>query len=585
MDISNLIALLGGVALFLFGMTLMGDGLQKVAGNKLELFLYRLSSTPLKGVLLGTGVTAIIQSSSATSVMVVGFVNSGMMKLEQAVTIIEGALIGTSVTGWVICLSSLEGSGGWISLFSTSTITAVVAIIGIYFRMFSKKQANHHIGDILLGFSVLMFGMQAMSQAVYPLRESPEFIRLLTTFSNPVFGILFGALFTAVIQSASASVGILQALSLTGAVTFSTAFPIVLGISIGAAVPVLFSALGSKADGRRTAFLYLLVETASALLCGALYYGVTAFADLGISGLIMSPVWIALVNTVYRAIGVLLLLPFNKWLLSLVRRLIKAADPESAVPASLKRLDDHFLTHPALAIQQCGQTINDMADLVKENFQTALSLAEDFREDGYHQVEENEDIIDQFEDRLGSYLMRINAHELNSAQNKNASRYLHTLSDFERIGDHAMNLSKAARENTEKNLLYSEDAQKELHILFAAVQEILELSFAAFKENSTRLAYRVEPLEECIDILCDELKIRHVERLQKGLCSLQKGFVFNDIITNMERVSDHCSNIAVAVIELKAEQFDTHSYVLNLKEKHAHHFNEYFEEYSLKYMV
>ena len=584
MSVSNIISLLGGVALFLFGMTLMGEGLKKVAGNKMELVLYRLSSTPLKGVFLGTAVTAIIQSSSATSVMVVGFVNSGMMKMEQAVAIIEGALIGTSVTGWIICLSSVEGSG-WVSLLSTSTLTAVVAVIGIILRMFSKKQLHWHVGDILLGFAVLMFGMQSMSGAVSPLRQSPEFIHLLTTFSNPVLGIIVGMVFTAVLQSASAAVGILQALSMTGAVTFATAYPLILGIAIGAAVPVLLSALGAKTEGRRTAFLYLVIEIAAVAVCAALYYGISAFVELGLSGLVMSPVTIALVNSVFRALSVAILLPFNKLLLAFVETIIRVSEEERSVNASLDRLDERFLAHPALAIEQSRLTVNDMADASQTNFFSALNLLAHFSEEDFRRVEKGEDKVDEFEDKIGTYLMGINANELDRVQNENLSKYLHTLSDFERISDHAMNIAEAAREIAEKKLYFSEAARRELSVLSTAVSDMVSLCFESFKKNNVEDAFRVEPFEERIDILCDEMKLRHVDRLQNGVCSLGQGFVFNDLVTNLERVADHCSNIAIAMIELQADTYDAHSYVINLKELHSHRFDEYYEEYSKKYEI
>ena len=584
MNISNLISLLGGVALFLFGMTLMGEGLKKVAGNKMELVLYRLSGTPLRGVFLGTAVTAIIQSSSATSVMVVGFVNSGMMKMEQAVAVIEGALIGTSVTGWIICLSSVEGSG-WVSLLSTSTLTAIVAVIGIILRMFSKKQVHWHVGDILLGFAVLMFGMQSMSGAVSPLRQSPEFISLLTTFSNPILGIIVGVAFTAVLQSASAAVGILQALSMTGAVTFATAYPLILGIAIGAAVPVLLSALGAKTEGRRTAFLYLVIEIAAVAVCSALYYGISAFVDLGLSGLIMSPVSIALVNSVFRALSVAILLPFNRLLLAFVEKIIRVSEEERSVNASLDRLDERFLAHPPLAIEQSRLTVSDMADASQDNFFSALNLLAHYSEEGFRRVERGEEKVDEYEDKIGTYLIRINANELDTVQNENVSKYLHTLSDFERISDHAMNIAEAAREIAEKKLDFSPAARRELSVLSTAVSDMVSLSFACFKKNNVEDAFRVEPFEERIDILCDEMKLRHVDRLQNGICSLSQGFVFNDLVTNLERVADHCSNIAIAMIELQADTYDTHSYVINLKELHSHRFDEYYEEYSKKYEI
>lgn len=577
-------SLLGGVALFLFGMTLMGEGLKKVAGNKLELVLYRLSGTPIKGVLLGTGVTAVIQSSSATSVMVVGFVNSGMMKLGQAISVIQGALIGTSITGWIICLSSVEGTG-WVSLFSTSTLSAVVAVVGIILRMFSKRSADQHVGDILLGFAVLMFGMQAMSGAVAPLKQSEAFIQLLVTFSNPVIGILVGALFTSVIQSSSAAVGILQALSMTGAVTFATAYPIILGIAIGAAIPVLLSAIGAKADGRRAAFSYLLIELLGVVACALIYYIADAIFGLGINSWVVNPVRIATVNSLFRLATAVLLVPFNRQIRGLVTLLVKESKGEKSINRELDRLEERFLQHPALAIEQSRLTVNSMARAAEGNLKAAVKLMSDYSEEDRQRIEQTEELVDLYEDRLGTYLVRITARELDAKQNESVSKYLHTLSDFERISDHAMNIAEAAQEIHSKKLRFSEDARRELAVLTGAMLEILELAVSAFVESDIEKAYVVEPLEERIDILCDEMKIRHIDRIQQGLCSLSQGFVFNDILTNFERVADHCSNLAIAMIELHGDSYDTHSYVINLKELHSHNFDALYEHYTEKYSI
>ena len=577
-------SLLGGVALFLFGMTLMGEGLKKVAGNKLELVLYRLSGTPIKGVLLGTVVTAVIQSSSATSVMVVGFVNSGMMKLGQAISVIQGALIGTSITGWIICLSSVEGTG-WVSLFSTSTLSAVVAVVGIILRMFSKRSADQHVGDILLGFAVLMFGMQAMSGAVAPLKQSAAFIQLLVTFSNPVIGILVGALFTSVIQSSSAAVGILQALSMTGAVTFATAYPIILGIAIGAAVPVLLSAIGAKADGRRAAFSYLLIELLGVVACALIYYIADAIFGLGINSWVVNPVRIATVNSLFRLATAVLLVPFNRQIRGLVTLLVKESKGEKSINRELDRLEERFLQHPALAIEQSRLTVNSMARAAEGNLKAAVKLMSDYSEEDRQRIEQTEELVDLYEDRLGTYLVRITARELDAKQNESVSKYLHTLSDFERISDHAMNIAEAAQEIHSKKLRFSEDARRELAVLTGAMLEILELAVSAFVESDIEKAYVVEPLEERIDILCDEMKIRHIDRIQQGLCSLSQGFVFNDILTNFERVADHCSNLAIAMIELHGDSYDTHSYVINLKELQSHNFDALYEHYTEKYSI
>ena len=585
MGVSNLISLLGGVALFLFGMTLMGEGLKKVAGSKLELVLYKLSSTPMKGMLLGTGVTAVIQSSSATSVMVVGFVNSGMMNIRQAISIILGALIGTSVTGWIICLSTFEGADGWIAIFSTSTITAVVAVIGIILRMFSKKQSDRHVGDILLGFAVLMFGMQAMSGSVAPLKESESFIRLLTAFSNPLLGILIGAIFTSVLQSSSAAVGILQALSMTGAVSFSVAYPIILGIAIGAAVPVLLSALGAKVEGRRTALAYLVIEIIGVMLCAAIFYGADSFVDFAIKGMIMNPVSVATVNSIFRIITTLALLPAVGLLEQRVTSFVKESYAERSANEEFDRLDERFLSHPALAIEQSRLTINSMARTSRENICSAMALLFEYDEKEAEKVESREDLVDSYEDRLGTYLMKLTRSELSREENESVSKYLHTLSDFERISDHAMNVCEAAQEINDKKIRFSPDGARELLVLSGAVNEILDLSFSAFIEENIEKAYMVEPLEECIDVLCDEIKLRHVDRLQGGTCSLQSGFVFNDILTNFERVADHCSNVAIAMIELRDDTYDTHDYVISLKELRSHNFDELYGHFTEKYEI
>lgn len=586
MSVSNILALFGGVALFLFGMSLMGDGLKKVAGSSLELVLFRLSGTPLRGMLLGTGVTAVIQSSAATSIMVVGFVNSGMMKLRQAISVILGALVGTSITGWIIALSSLESSsGGLASVFSTATISAAAAIVGIVLRMFSRQQQKRHIGDILLGFAVLMFGMQSMSGAVSPLRQSETFINILTTFSNPLLGILVGAVFTAILQSASAAIGILQALSATGAVTFATAYPIILGIAVGAAVPVLLSAIGARVDGRRAAFSYLISELSGAVVCAIAFYSLDFFMDFAIKQHVMNAFSIALVNTVFRTITALVLMPLVDRLAALISAIVKESEAEREVNREFDRLDERFLKHPAVAVEQSRLTVNSMANVARTNLFNAMSLLAEYDASGYDKVQRAEDLLDQFEDKLGTYLVKLTVPELTSAQNEHVSKYLHTLSDFERIGDHAVNIAETALEKHEKKVSFSPQAQQELAVLSGAVSEIVNVAVDCFVDENLSAAYRVEPLEERIDVLCDEMKLRHVDRLQKGECSLNDGFIFNDLLTNFERVADHASNIAIAQIELHTQVYDAHSYVINLKELHSHNFDEYYGEYSEKYRI
>ena len=583
MSIANLISLLSGIALFLFGMALMGDGLKKVAGNKLEVILFRLTGSPLKGFLLGTGVTAVIQSSSATSVMVVGFVNSGMMRVRQAISIVMGAILGTSITGWIICLSDLGGGGGWIDLFSTATLTGIISVVGIVLRMFSKSQTKRHIGDILMGFAVLMFGMSAMSGAVSPLRSDPTFLRILTTFSNPMLGILFGTLFTCVLQSASAAVGILQALASTGVIDFSMALPIIMGIAIGAALPVLLSAIGANVDGKRTAMVYLVVEVVGVIFWAAAFYLVNAFVHFDFMSMTMSSVSIAFVNTLFRFVKVVILLPFIDVIEKVVDLLVKDKPVQAEATDETIRLEERFIQHPALAIEQSRITINSMAAEAQENLAEAVRLLHHYSDEGYRTVVEMEQVVDRYEDRLGRYLVKLTGQELSSKQNEDASKFLHTISDFERISDHALNIAQTAKEMREKSIVFSDDALRELAVLESALAEIVHITVNAFIRNDLSLASRVEPLEELIDDLCDELKLHHVDRLQKGHCTLLNGFLFNDLLTNYERVADHCSNIAVAMIELESDSFDTHEYLSSIKEMKSDTYERYYEEYSQQY--
>ena len=582
MSVADVISLLGGIALFLFGMSLMGEGLKKVAGSRLELVLYKLSSTPLKGVLLGTGVTAVIQSSSATSVMVVGFVNSGMMKVKQAIGVIMGAILGTSVTGWILCLSSLEGGSGVVQLLSTEVLTGIVAVVGIILRRFTGKTRNRYVGAILLGFAVLMYGMSAMSGAVSPLRESEAFIRILTSFSNPILGILVGLAFTSVLQSASAAVGILQALAITGAVTFEVALPIVMGIAIGAAVPVLLSALGANLNGKRTAFIYLLIDVLGVLIWALLFYGANAIIHFTFLDAVMSSVSIALMNTLFRLATVIVLLPCIGLMEHMVE-LLFPDDGSAAEEQEMDRLEERFLQHPALSIEQSRLVTNSMAERAEGNLLMAVGLRNRWSDKDFRMVGETESVIDRYEDKLGTYLMKITSKSLSQSQSEEVSKYLHTISDFERISDHALNISEAAKEIHDKDLQFSPEACHELDVIESAVREILSIAVGAFVENDPQRAARVEPLEEIIDGLCDEMKSHHVDRLQSGSCTLNQGFVFNDLLTNYERVADHCSNIAVAIIELESDSFDTHEYLNSVRAMKSSSFARYYEEYKQEY--
>ncbi len=583
MGINNIIALLSGVALFLFGMSLMGDGLKKVAGNRLEVVLYKLTNTPLKGFLLGTGVTAVIQSSSATSVMVVGFVNSGMMTVRQSISIVMGAIVGTSITGWVICLSTLSGNG-WLELFSTATLTGVIAVVGICLRNFSKDKTRNHVGDILMGFAVLMFGIAAMSDSVSPLRSSPFFLGLMVKLSQPVLGILFGVAFTAILQSASAAVGILQALASTGVISFAVALPVIMGVAIGAAVPVLLSSVGANTDGKRAAMVYLVVEAAGVVVCAVLFYVANALFQFDFLSATMTSVSIALLNTVFRLVKVLIFMPFIDGVEKVVDFLVKDK-PTGAQAIAAQRLEERFIQHPALAIEQSRITINAMAEDSRRNLMDAIRLLHEYSEDGFEEIENLEGEIDQYEDMLGSYLVKLTGRDMTARQSDEVSKFLHTISDFERISDHALNIGEAAQEMHSKQIGFSAAAAQELQVLEDAITEIVRVCIDAFVSGDLEMAARVEPLEEVIDTLCDELKLHHVDRLQKGLCTIKLGFVFNDLLTNYERVADHCSNIAVAMIELESNSFDTHEYLKSLRAMRTEAFARHLEEYSKKYSL
>lgn len=574
------IILLGGIALFLFGMQLMGDGLKKVAGGKLEVILYRLSNTPLKGVLLGTGVTAIIQSSSATSVMVVGFVNAGMIKMKQAIGIIMGAIIGTSVTGWVLCLSDISGGAGWVDLLSTEVLAAIIGVIGIMFRMICKNPTKKHIGDIMIGFCILMVGMQNMSAAVAPLRSEQAFIDMLTKFSNPFIGILIGLLVTAVLQSASATVGILQALSVTGAISFSVALPIIMGIAVGAAMPVIISSFGATTDGKRTAFVYLLVDALGALIWAVVFYSVNHFVHFSFMDRTMTTVSIAFVNSLFRVVTVAVLFPFIRFLEKMVCAIFKeVVDEEDKDIVEISVLDDRFIAHPTVAIEQAKTVLCSMAHMAQKNLIRSMELLDTFSQEKYDKIQRREDKVDRYEDKLGTYLVKITQQELTPGQNKEVSKLLHTISDFERISDHAVNISQAAAELFNEKLRFSDCAVEDVELMSLIMKEIVGNVIDAFEQNKVEYAYKTEPLEELVDIYCDEMKMNHVKRVQKGECTLHQGFIFNDLLTDFERIADHCSNVAVAIIELELNVFDTHEYLINLKKDNGTNFDKYFEEY------
>jgi len=582
---SMILSLLSGVALFLFGMSLMGDGLKMVAGNKLEAFLYRMTNTPLKGVALGTVVTSVIQSSSATTVMVIGFVNSGMMKLKQAIGIIMGANIGTSITGWILCLSYIDGKNGIAKILSTATISAVVAIVGIIMRMFCKRSVHKNIGNIMLGFAILMTGMQTMSGAVSPLKDSPTFTNMLTMFSNPLIGILVGIAFTAVLQSASATVGVLQALSVTGILTFSSAFPIVLGIGVGAACPVLISAIGANKNGKRTALVYLINDLFGLILWSIIFYTVNAIVHFGFMDMIMTPVSIALLNTVFRVATVCVLFPFIPKIEKLVCWLVKDSAEELEDEADFDLLEERLLNYPALAIGQCHRAMSGMARKLRKNVNRAMNLLNEYQQDKFDKVQRKENLIDKYESRLGDYLMKLTKHEMNSAQTKQASLYLHTINDFERIGDHASYIAYMSCEMHDNHTNFSQEAWDELNVVMEAVREEINLTCRAFLNDDKEMAQRVAPLGMIITSLCNELKMHHVERLSNGKCGLEEGTVYTDILNSFNRIAAHCASAMVALLKSGDENPDMHIHDSKIYPSDSVEYYTYFKEYRQKYEI
>ncbi|HIX72997.1 MAG TPA: Na/Pi cotransporter family protein [Candidatus Anaerobutyricum stercoripullorum] len=586
MDIfSMILSLLSGVALFLFGMLLMGDGLKMVAGNQLESFLYKMTNTPLKGVALGTGVTCVIQSSSATTVMVIGFVNSGMMKLKQAIGIIMGANIGTSITGWILCLSYIDGSSGIAKILSTSTISAIVAIVGIVLRMFSKRTVYRHVGNIMLGFSILMFGMQTMSGAVAPLKDSKAFTDTLTMFSNPLAGILLGIAFTAVLQSASAAVGILQALSITGALTFATAYPIILGIGVGAACPVLLSAIGANKNGKRSALVYLLNDLFGMVIWAAIFYGANAVLHFTFLDMTMTPVLIAIVNSVFRAATVCVLFPFIPKIEKFVKTLVKDSQEELADEADFDLLEERLLSSPALAIGQCNRVMVGMARKVRKNVGRALNLINEFSQDKYSKVQNKEDLIDKYESKLGEYLVQLTKKEMNTQQTREVSMYLHIIGDLERVGDYASNVARITNRIHEEGIVFSEDAMGELNVVMDAVREAANLTARSFQENDRENAARVKPLALVVSRLCGELKLRHVARLSQGECGLEQGTAFNDLLNSFERISAHCASVAIAVVKSEDLDTDMHIHSSPVQEFRHGEYRSIFASYAEKYDI
>lgn len=590
MDIFGVLSLIGGLAIFLYGMDLLGEGLTGASGGKLEKILEKLTSSPIKAVLLGAGVTAVIQSSSATTVMVVGFVNSGIMKLSQAVGVIMGANIGTTITSWILSLTGIQSSNIFISLLKPTSFSPVLAAVGIVFLMFLKKDSLKNPGKIMIGFALLMYGMDAMSSSVAPLAEVPQFASILTAFSNPVLGMLAGMLFTAVIQSSSASVGILQALCSTGILGYATALPIIMGQNIGTCVTALLSSIGATKNGKRAAIIHLYFNVIGTVTFMIVFYALNAVIHFSFLNLTAQEFGIAVIHTTFNIITTAYLLPLRKVLEKLAYATIKLDDDEKRImdrrsENEFALLDDRFLEAPSLAVEHCKQVINKMADISRESLFISMSLIGGYDEEQALRVGELETRADKYEDALGTYIMKISTKNLKKEDSEMLNVMLHCIGDFERISDYACNLCDSARELQQKNMQFSPKAETELDILSSAVREAVDISFDAFKSNNKNEADKVEPLEELIDTLAVELKARHIRRLREGKCTIELGFAHSDILNNLERVADHCSNIAVDVIQSDQLEFDAHEYLDRIKNKDNQQFARDYKAYKEKYRL
>ncbi|MDE6962853.1 MAG: Na/Pi cotransporter family protein [Lachnospiraceae bacterium] len=564
MDIFSVLTMVGGLALFLYGMDVLGDGLKKVSGGKLEIILEKLTSNKLMAILLGAGVTAVIQSSSATTVMVIGFVNSGIMKLSQAVGVILGANVGTTVTAWLLSLTGLEGSSLVLQLLKPSSFSPILAIVAVIILSMSKKGKHKDVATIMIGFAVLMIGMDTMSNAVKPLAEIPEFTNILLMFSNPVLGMLIGLVLTAIMQSSSASIGILQAMCVSGAVSYSTAIPIIMGQNIGDCVAALLSSASAGRMAKRAAFVNLYYKIIKAAVFMAVFYALNAFLHFAFLGKPASALGVAVIHTAFNVVSVILIYPFTQVLEKLVYLTIPKSDAENqaqeAVGREIQILDSRFLSRPGLALEHCKNAAIDMANLARESLFLSIQLLESFDKKAADKVIELEELVDNYEDELGSYLVKLSSKHLTEKDSQEISVLLHSIGDFERISDHAINIMESAEEMHEKKLYFSRKAEEELKIFTEAIKDIVNTTVQVFQQEDLKLAAMVEPMEEAVDNLNSEIKKRHVKRLRKGKCTIEMGFVLSDITTNYERVSDHCSNIALCLLQLNEENFGTHGF-------------------------
>ena len=586
MNVYDILNLLGGIALFLFGMHTLSASLEKLAGGKLETWLEKATSRPIKGVVLGAIITAVIQSSAATTVMIIGFVNSGLMKLSQAIGVIMGANIGTTATSWLLSLQSISGSDGFsfLNLLKPTTFTPVLAVIGVILIMFTKSDKKKTIGMILAGFAVLMFGMNSMSSATAGLAENETFCNILMMFSNPVLGVVAGAVLTAVLQSSSASIGILQSIAIsTGKVTYSVALPLLLGQNIGSCVTALISSVGANKPAKRVAFVHLYFNVIGTVVFLSIFYLLNAFISMPFMEESLNAVGIAVIHTGFNVLATALFMPFTKQLGKLACLTVRDDSNDEKLTPML--LDERLLKTPSVAIEQCRNVCIRMARLTQETLKMSMEVVTTYDAKKCAEVIDNENAIDIFEDKIGSYILKISSKDLSENDSKIVSSMLHTIGDLERISDHAVNIVEAAEEMHSKKIKFSQQALRELPVIVNAVSEILDMSINAFVNNDVNLAKNVEPLEDVIDQLRSDLKTRHIERLRNGKCTIELGFILQDLLTNFERVSDHCSNIAVYLIQISDNSMDTHEYMNELKKLDRSEFMDEFNDYKNKYIL
>ena len=579
MSIFNVFSLFGGLAMFLYGMNIMGGGLEKLGGGKFERILEQLTSNPIKGVALGAVITAVIQSSSATTVMVVGFVNSGIMQLHQAVGIIMGANIGTTITAWILSLSGIQGDSFIVNMCKPANFTPILAFVGIILIMFCKRDKKKTIGSILVGFAILMFGMDKMSAAVAPLKEVPQFTSILTMFTNPILGVIAGAVLTAVIQSSSASVGILQALSSTGAITFGAAIPIIMGQNIGTCATALISCIGASKNAKRTAMVHLYFNIIGTVIFLVGFYVLNAIIHFSFITDTVNAANIATVHTIFNLVATALLLPFNK----LLEKLAKWTIREGAATDIFSMLDERFLNTPSFAIEKCMGLAVDMANIAKETFTESAECMEEYDEDKHDRIMANENLADEYEDAMGSYLVRLSMKNLNEEDSQKVALLLHIIGDIEQITDYSASILFNAKAKNEKAYVFSDKAREELRIMTDAVHECLDTIIDSIQTNNTKNTATVESLEEVIDGLKTELKNRHIRRIQEGKCTVEMGFMFTDYISALEKISDHCANIAATMVELKSQNYDVHQYMGELKNDKE--YKALYERYATKYAL